>query len=365
MSAYYMLTTLATVGYGDFFPLTNIERVICVVVMLFGVAFFSYIMGRFIEIIEEFNSEKKTGTENDESDLKNWFTLLAKFKKNKVLSKRLTKKIQNYFEYYWDNDRLAAIKADNEYMKALPRSIKMIMINYLFGDVLFMFRQFFRTVDNLDSKFLASVCFGFQPRKFEEGEIIYEEEEEAPEVYFIMSGSVSVGCRLAGVAKPFMMQKLLKERHCIGDFYVCFNRKSEFLYQAIKTTECFCLSKKFLNEVFLKFPTAANRIREHTIDRYKALIKRPMLEMRKQKLDELNLRSTYKLVTIQEKEEEKESNEAKIIEKKNNVKVQKELKRKIDVIQDKMNNFLDRFKKFENINNAGFQNFMQKDNLDD
>jgi hypothetical protein len=193
ISAYYMLTTLSTVGYGDFFPLTNIERVICVVVMLFGVAFFSYIMGRFIEIIEGFNSEKKTGTENDESDLKNWFTLLAKFKKNKVLSKRLTKKIQHYFEYYWENDRLAAIKADNEYMKALPRSIKMIMINYLFGDVLFMFRQFFRTVDNLDSKFLSDLCLGFQPRKFEAGEIIYEEEEEAPEVYFIMSGTVSVG----------------------------------------------------------------------------------------------------------------------------------------------------------------------------
>lgn len=232
-----MLTTLSTVGYGDFYPLTNVERVICVVVMLFGVAFFSYIMGRFIEILEEFNAEK-TGTENDESDLKNWFTLLARFKKNKLLSKKLTRKIQGYFEYYWENDRLAAIKADNEYMKALPRSIKkMIMINYLFGDVLFLFRHFFRTVDNLDSKFLATVCFGFQPRKFEEGEIIYEEESEAPEIYFIMKGMVNVGCRLPGVAKPFMMPKVLKERHIIGDFYVCFNKKSEFMYQAVKTTE--------------------------------------------------------------------------------------------------------------------------------
>jgi len=152
-----MLTTLSTVGYGDFYPLTNIERIICVVVMLFGVAFFSYIMGRFIEILEEFNSEK-TGTENDESALKNWFTVLARFKKNKMVSKKLRGKIQSYFEYYWKHDRLSAIKADNEYMKALPRSIKkMIMINYLFGDVLFLFRQFFRTVDNLDSKFLSTM----------------------------------------------------------------------------------------------------------------------------------------------------------------------------------------------------------------
>ena len=83
-----------------------------------------------------------------------------------------------------------------------------------------------------------------------------------------------------------------------------------------------------------------------------------MLEMRQQKLEELNLRSTYKIVKIEEKEEMKELNEEKIIEKKNNVKIQKELKRKIDVIQDKMSMFLDKFKKFENINNNGFQCFV-------
>jgi hypothetical protein len=115
-----------------------------------------------------------------------------------------------------------------------------------------------------------------------------------------------------------------------------------------------------LNDVFQKFPTAANRIREHTIDRYKALIKKPMLQMRQEKLDELNLRSTYKIVKIEEKEESKIKHEEKIIEKKNNSKVQKEIKTKIDVIQDKMTQFLNRFKNFENINNNGFQGFVQK-----
>lgn len=159
--AYYMLTTIATIGYGDYYPLTNIERVICVIVMLFGVAFFSYVMGRIIEILENFNSEKgsEDGSDlNSHFALENWFTLLARFKKNRVLSKKLKQKIVDYFEYFWEHDRLASIKADNEYMKALPRSIKRrIMINYLFGDVLFLFRQFFRTVDNLDSKFLYTI----------------------------------------------------------------------------------------------------------------------------------------------------------------------------------------------------------------
>lgn len=54
ISCYYALTTLSTVGYGDFYPVSNIERVVAVIIMLLGVAFFSYIMGNFIEIISNY-----------------------------------------------------------------------------------------------------------------------------------------------------------------------------------------------------------------------------------------------------------------------------------------------------------------------
>lgn len=59
ISCYYVLTTLSTVGYGDYYPVNNNERFFAVVLMLGGVAFFSYIMGNFIEIIT--NYEKKMG----------------------------------------------------------------------------------------------------------------------------------------------------------------------------------------------------------------------------------------------------------------------------------------------------------------
>ena len=51
VSCYFALATLSTVGYGDFYPISNIERIIAVIIMLGGVAFFSYIMGNFIEIL--------------------------------------------------------------------------------------------------------------------------------------------------------------------------------------------------------------------------------------------------------------------------------------------------------------------------
>ncbi len=57
ISCYYTLTTLATVGYGDFYPVSDMERLIAVFLMLCGVAFFSYIMGSFIEIIANYKQK--------------------------------------------------------------------------------------------------------------------------------------------------------------------------------------------------------------------------------------------------------------------------------------------------------------------
>jgi hypothetical protein len=57
VSCYYTLTTLATVGYGDFYPVSDLERLLAVFLMLCGVAFFSYIMGSFIEIIANYKNK--------------------------------------------------------------------------------------------------------------------------------------------------------------------------------------------------------------------------------------------------------------------------------------------------------------------
>lgn len=50
---YYSFTSLTTVGFGDYSPRSEFERILCSAILLFGVAIFSYIMGNFIEILEK------------------------------------------------------------------------------------------------------------------------------------------------------------------------------------------------------------------------------------------------------------------------------------------------------------------------
>jgi len=62
---YFTFTTLSTVGFGDFNPKSDGERVLTIVILLFGVAIFSYIMGNFISILIRF---KAVDAEIEEAD---------------------------------------------------------------------------------------------------------------------------------------------------------------------------------------------------------------------------------------------------------------------------------------------------------
>ena len=84
---YYAYTTLSTVGFGDFNPRSDLERAVCIVVLLLGVAIFGIIMGMFLEIIEKF---KEYDSELDEGDaLSQFFGMLKNYNYNKLLSKHL------------------------------------------------------------------------------------------------------------------------------------------------------------------------------------------------------------------------------------------------------------------------------------
>lgn len=94
-SGYFILTTLSVIGYGDLYPASNLEKIVDMVIMLGGVAFFTYIMGSFISIITMLDNI--SGTKNDSPDLHNWMTLLTRFIDNKPLPRNLINEIDTHF----------------------------------------------------------------------------------------------------------------------------------------------------------------------------------------------------------------------------------------------------------------------------
>jgi len=150
--------------------------------------------------------------------LHNWLTLLTRYTNNKPLPKYLSSQIERHFSYYWNNDRLASITHNSEYLQMLPKSLQnQIMNMYLFEDIFFRYRRFFNIYADdskigqdlyldANSRFLYDFAFGFMPRQFEatdEDSIIYDEEDEVSEMYFILEGNVGVGYNLMGVGANY------------------------------------------------------------------------------------------------------------------------------------------------------------------
>jgi voltage-gated potassium channel len=45
---YFAFTSLSTVGFGDYYPVSDLERLISSIILLIGVAMFSYILGNLM-----------------------------------------------------------------------------------------------------------------------------------------------------------------------------------------------------------------------------------------------------------------------------------------------------------------------------
>lgn len=112
---------MSTIGYGDFSPVSTTEKLIVAIILMFAVAIFSIIMGNFIEILMARNNLESTG---NHKDLSKWIALLTKFNDQKPLSRELIVKIEDFFDYFWDNNPLMASKSaeDLRFINELPNS---------------------------------------------------------------------------------------------------------------------------------------------------------------------------------------------------------------------------------------------------
>lgn len=100
---YFSITTLATIGFGDFSPKSVLEKIVGSVVLLFGVVVFGIIMNRLIEILLYF---KKIDGETEDTDLAKWIAMLSKYNGGQPMDKDVITKIEDFFQYFWSNNKM-------------------------------------------------------------------------------------------------------------------------------------------------------------------------------------------------------------------------------------------------------------------
>ena len=83
VAAYYMFTSLSTVGFGDYNPRSDNERLVCLAILLFGVSIFSYVMSAFMEIVNQYSVSQKELEDYD--NLIVFFSMFTRFNGGKPI----------------------------------------------------------------------------------------------------------------------------------------------------------------------------------------------------------------------------------------------------------------------------------------
>lgn len=74
ITTYFSITSMSTIGLGDFYPVSNWERILGSFLLLFGVMLFSLFMGLLLEMINKINNLDEEI--NHEEELEKFFLLL-------------------------------------------------------------------------------------------------------------------------------------------------------------------------------------------------------------------------------------------------------------------------------------------------
>lgn len=215
---YFMITTLTSIGYGDFGAYNICEMILLMVILLVGVSTYSYILSNFGMVakeLDEMEGDRVSGfvlwlkrleavqgkLPNDfKTDLIHTFTLYNRDDRLKMIGNQ-----------WWkcsDSNEMTAL--EDPYLAELPEEIVAAVKKHLFSDIFGLYRGYFGNND-----FAQDVSLHFHPRHFQVGELLLEEGQGVSEVMFQLKGHIGVGPRLADEVSI----ALIYEQRCVvGDY---------------------------------------------------------------------------------------------------------------------------------------------------
>ena len=177
MSLYWATQTVTTVGYGDMGASTDSEIIISLFWMLFGVAFYSFIIGNFTSIIQ--------GDDQIQAmvDLKirHLAMLSVRAQIPYELSKQIKTFIENNYELLYNMDE------ETHMIKMLTPSLRDELLSFIYGRIVKEIK-FLRECE--DNDFLWHVLPMLKHLTLRKNDVIYFRGDYADEIYFILTGVV-------------------------------------------------------------------------------------------------------------------------------------------------------------------------------
>ena len=276
-SLYFIWTTLFTVGYGDIYPVNNIERIFSILLMMFGILIYSYTVSslgsmlttfdilttRYYDNLYILNELRQKYPEIGEEEIQNKENNKNLFQKRenneKILTndkqQKMTKdenlyiKLINYLNYDYNSNRFEKLN----FIQELPFKIRSELIYNMYENIINLFPFFkFSSGINLNNSFNAKVILSIKQIRMIKDEYIINEGEIVEEMFLVNSGILIAQL---GVKYNYQNLMFLRKYDHFGEVMMLSNKKSEIAVRIkSKTVELFLIKKKDLYEISLEYP---------------------------------------------------------------------------------------------------------------
>jgi voltage-gated potassium channel len=202
---YWVITTIATIGYGDITPnhSSNIQIGYTIIVELFGVGMFSYIIANVSSLISNLDIAK--------TNYQRRLDEVNAFLRAQRIPSNLQDRVRDYYSYLWAQQRGVS---STSILEDIPKSLTLEILMFLNREVIDRVEIF----QGADELFIREAVQLLKPRIFLPDEYIIRQGEYGDCMYFLTSGEVRIvidGKEIAmlGPGSPFGETALVENLH--------------------------------------------------------------------------------------------------------------------------------------------------------
>jgi hypothetical protein len=248
---YWCITTIATIGYGDYYPDhdSNLQIIYTIIVQIIGVGMFGYIIGNVATLIVNIDTAR--------ADFHAKMEEVRNYMRVKHIPASIQDRVKNYYHYLWET-RHGITNVD--FLLALPQTLRLEISLYLNKGILDKVSLFHGT----DEVFIHEVIQELEPLVFLPGDFVIRQGEFGDCMYFLSAGSVEVVVDEKQVA-------VLVEGSPFGETALIQNEKRNASIKAISYCDIYRLSQHSFEKLRKKYPEFDKRVSEVSLTRQKAL----------------------------------------------------------------------------------------------
>lgn len=233
-SLYWVITTVATVGYGDILPVNDYEYLFASGVMLLGAFMYAFIIGNIANLVRNLDAERAQYFQRVEA--------IGKYLHERRIPARLNEQVRDYYDYLWAHYRGLR---QASYLEELPPPFRLEILVHLTRDLLSNVPLFsYCTPPLRNALLLALKAYTYAP-----GVRIAAAGEVGHEIFFLSHGKAAI---LSEDGKSHF--GILEDGDYFGNLSLVLRERRTASVQALTYCEVLILPQEAYHQIRSEYP---------------------------------------------------------------------------------------------------------------